>query len=58
MKPLKSFATRYLGVDYRSVQKIEKSFVQWGNTQIYEYDTTDLDGTIMNFKEIVNEMIS
>lgn len=58
MKPLKSFATRYLGVDYRSVQKIEKDFVRWGNSQIYEYDTTDFDGTVMNFKKIVENLIS
>ncbi len=53
MKPLKSFATRYLGVDYHSVQKIERSFLDFARSQIYEYDVSDVDGTIMQFKKIV-----
>jgi len=53
MKPLKSFATRYLGVDYNSVQKIEQSFLRLARSQIYEYNVSDVDGTIMQFKKIV-----
>lgn len=55
MKPLKSFATRYLGVDYHSVQKIEKSFQMLANSQIFEYDTLDVEGTIMNLQKIVKD---
>ncbi|MCK5344607.1 MAG: hypothetical protein KAR20_14435, partial [Candidatus Heimdallarchaeota archaeon] len=57
MKPKKSFATRYLGVDTNSVQKIEQSFLHHSKARIFEYDAYDPDATILKLKQILEEPV-
>ncbi len=54
MKPQKSFATRFLGVDPFSVQKIEKAFIQYCGAEIFEYDAYDPDATILLLNKLLD----
>ena len=53
MKPKKSFATRYLGVNPISVQKIQESFIHHTNGRIFEFDAYDPSATIVQLKRIL-----
>ncbi len=55
MKPKKSWATRYLGVDQFSVERIQKSFLNKASAKIFEFDTYNPDSTIMTLKEIIEK---
>ncbi len=55
MKPKKSWATRYLGVDQFSVERIQKSFLNKASAKIFEFDTYNPDTTIMTLKEIIEK---
>ena len=57
MKPMKSFATRYLGVDPISVQKIEQSFLRHSKARVFEYDAYNLSATILKLKQILEEPV-
>ncbi|QEE17661.1 ATP-binding protein [Promethearchaeum syntrophicum] len=54
MKPKKSWATRYLGIDQFSVERIQKSFLK-NAAKIFEFDTYSPDTTIMTLKEIIEK---
>jgi len=55
MKPLKSWVTRYLGVDQFSVERIQKSFLNKASAKIFEFDTYNPESTIMTLKEIIEK---
>ncbi len=55
MKPLKSWVTRYLGVDQFSVERIQKSFLNKAHAKIFEFDTYNPETTIMTLKEIIEK---
>ncbi len=55
MKPIKSWVTRYLGVDQFSVERIQKSFLNRASAKIFEFDTYNPDSTIMTLKEIIEK---
>ena len=54
MKPQKSFATRYLGVDPFSVKKIENSFLQSAQARIFEFDAYDPTKTIIQLNQLLD----
>jgi Mg-chelatase subunit ChlD len=54
MKPQKSFATKYLGVDPFSVKKIERAFRTYAQAKIFEFDAYDPDTTILQLKQILD----
>jgi hypothetical protein len=53
MQPKKSFATRYLGVNPISVQRIQESLVKRANARIFEFDLFDSKGTILQLKNVL-----
>ena len=53
MKPKKSFATRFLGVDQLSVQRIEHNFMKYASAFVFEFDGYDADTTIRQIKQII-----
>jgi len=53
MKPQKSFATRYLGVNPVSVQHIQDSFLNHADARIFEFDAYDPKTTILQLKRIL-----
>jgi len=55
MKPIKSWVTRYLGVDQFSVERIQKSFLNKASAKIFEFDTYNPESTIMTLKEIIEK---
>jgi Mg-chelatase subunit ChlD len=54
MKPQKSFATRYLGVNPISVQRIQQSFMRHANARIFEFDAYDPENTIVQLKRVLD----
>lgn len=54
MKPKKSFATRYLGVNPMVVQRMQESFIQNSNCRIFEFDAYDPKATIIQLKKILD----
>ena len=55
MKPIKSWVTRYLGVDIFSVERIQKSFLNKASAKIFEFDTYNPETTILTLKEIIEK---
>ncbi|WP_457919173.1 ATP-binding protein [Candidatus Lokiarchaeum ossiferum] len=53
MKPKKSFATRFLGVDQLSVQRIENNFIKYSSAKIFEFDGYDPNTTIDQLKSLM-----
>ncbi|MBA7574864.1 hypothetical protein ES708_16679 [subsurface metagenome] len=55
MKPIKSWVTRYLGIDQFSVERIQKSFLNKASAKIFEFDTYNPESTILTLKEIIEK---
>ncbi len=55
MKPRKSFATQFLGVDIISMRQIESYFRDYAHAHIIEYDAYDTQSAITLLKQGVND---
>jgi magnesium chelatase subunit D len=53
MKPQKGWATRFLGVNPQSVEKIQESFLRHTAARLFEFDAYDPEGTIIQLKRVI-----
>jgi Mg-chelatase subunit ChlI/Mg-chelatase subunit ChlD len=53
MKPKKSFATRYLGINPDSVDSIQKSFQMHSGARIFEADFYETESSIIQLKQVL-----